>query len=900
MPQIKSLNWNAQSLNNPIKQTQLSHLVESKNIKILLITETWFGTRSSPGFPHFSCYRVDRFHGGVALFIHKSIPHTFYKQISIDCAEAVFVKIHDQPTDITVGAIYCSPAANKAKSEGFFNSILSIGGPVVIAGDFNAKHQLWNNTGFNTRGRLLYKIADSKNFKIHSPDAPTLIPAVGSVSAVDLVLSKNILGVTDPKVEIKLSSDHLPLTFTIPRSSNDLNDLRILNFQKANWRLFKSKMTLETHLINNSLPELGTKENIDNCITDFENSIRTSMENSIPKKLPYKYIYPHSDEIKRLSSQRNFYRKQFLTTQNPAYKSVARQLERIIRAKISEINSQSFCKKVESLKTQNRTLYQFAKCLKKKKTALPPLENPDGSLSYSNQQKANTLAATFHDCHTTTLAMASNQEQNVNKSIISLERSTILMKNSDFVKTGEISDNIRLLKLRKAPGPDKIPNSVLKALPPVSIELLATIFNACLLISYFPRCWKMGKIVAIPKPGKDPCEPKNSRPISLLSNIGKLCERSILDRLQAHARDTNLSRNNQFGFREQHSTIQAVLSAAEKISFNNNKTKSTGMVLLDVEKAFDSCWHDAILHKLRLSKFPLYLIKIIQSYLTDRSAFVEVLGSSSPDFNIPAGVPQGSLLAPLLFNVLTNDIPTPNNCDLISYADDTALLCESTKWNIKLLRKRLIASLEATENYLNSWKIKINSGKTEFIIFSKAQKIHRIKSEFPPVYKGTTFQWKEEVRYLGVTLDSKLLFKSHIDRATKQANANISTLFCLLKKNSTLPKDLKLLIYKLYIRPVLTYAGTVFQNCAKTHFNRLQVLQNKSLRMVLDQPYGTRNVDLHKEAKIPTILEFIEKNAKKFYETTSMVENPLVRQIGAYVDGGLPFRVKHRLPRTIA
>lgn len=900
MPQIKSLAWNAQSLNNPVKLSQLSHFVESNEIKILLISETWFNAKSSPGLAHYSCYRVDRSHGGVALYVHKSIPHSFYKQISFDYAEAIFIKILDSPDDITVGSIYCSPAANKAKSERFFNHCLNIGGSSVIGGDFNAKHQSWNNSSFNTRGQLLKKLAESKNYEIHSPNAPTLIPAVGTVSVVDLVLSKNILGIADPKVEIDLSSDHLPVTFSIPRHSDNLNDLRIYNFGKANWRSFKSIMSAATHLINSSCSMLDTKETIDTCISTLEDSMRLAVDRSIPKKLPYKFSYPYSGEVERLKRQRNLYRKQFLVTQNPAFRSVAKQIERIIREKISQINNESFRMKVESLKTQNCSIYQFAKCLNKKKTSLPPLDNPDSSIAYSNQQKANTLATAFHECHTTTLGIPSNQDLNVSKSISHLGRANISVRKSDLIKTSEIEENIKLLKPRKAPGPDKISNSVIKALPPVSIQLLARLFNACFLISYFPLSWKIGKIVAIPKPGKDPCVPKNYRPISLLNNFGKLFERSILARLQVHVRDTNLNRNNQFGFREKHSTIQAVLNATEKISFNFNENKSTGMVLLDVEKAFDSCWHDAIIHKLMQNKFPSFLIKIVQSYFADRSAFVEVLGSSSPYFNIPAGVPQGSLLAPILFNILTNDIPTPKDCNLISYADDTALLCSSTKWNIKLLRKRLTAGLEAIEKYLSVWKIKINSGKTEFIIFSKAQKMHRIKSNFPPVYKGVTFPWKEEVKYLGVTLDAKLMFKSHIERVIKQANANISMLFCLLKKDSTLPINLKLLIYKLYVRPVLTYAGTIFLNCAKMHLNRLQILQNKSLRMVLNKEYGTRNTDLHDEAKIPTILEFIKKNADKFYEITKLSDNPLANLIGSYVDEQPPFRVKHRLPRPIA
>jgi retron-type reverse transcriptase len=113
------------------------------------------------------------------------------------------------------------------------------------------------------------------------------------------------------------------------------------------------------------------------------------------------------------------------------------------------------------------------------------------------------------------------------------------------------------------------------------------------------------------------------------------------------------------------------------------------LVLLDIKKAFDSVWHDALVHKLLGLRFPAWLIKIVRSYLTDRHAFVEVNGKRSPTFSIPAGVPQGSLLSPLLFNIFINDVPKPKNCQLAVYADDTALFCDAPWKNAKNLKKTL-------------------------------------------------------------------------------------------------------------------------------------------------------------------------------------------------------------------
>lgn len=238
-------------------------------------------------------------------------------------------------------------------------------------------------------------------------------------------------------------------------------------------------------------------------------------------------------------------------------------------------------------------------------------------------------------------------------------------------------------------------------------------------------------------------------------------------------------------------------------------------------------------------------------------------------------------------------MPTPDNCEVAKYADDTALICESSKWNLKSLKKVLESGLATTEKYMNEWKIKINDSKTEFIAFSKTRKLQsRMKeTSLAPVYNGKTFEWKSSVRYLGPILDTKLTFAEHVNTSLQKANAAISTLFCILRKQSK--------AYKSYIRPIFTFAGTVIFNSAKTRLKKLQVMQNKCLRMALNKPYYTRVTELHELAKIPTVEEFFRKNADKFYENVKHNDNPLISALGDYADEPLPFRLKHKLPRPL-
>ena len=161
---------------------------------------------------------------------------------------------------------------------------------------------------------------------------------------------------------------------------------------------------------------------------------------------------------------------------------------------------------------------------------------------------------------------------------------------------------ISSLKTKKASGADNISNYVLKNLPKTAISLLTKIFSACFKISYFPDAWKIAKIIAIPKPGKDGAIPTNYRPISLISNIGKILEKLILDRLNSFEESHKIFIPQQFGFRSGHSTVQQILRITEFASFNFNRNRSTGLALLDLEKAFDSVWHDGLIFKLIQNK----------------------------------------------------------------------------------------------------------------------------------------------------------------------------------------------------------------------------------------------------------------------------------------------------------
>lgn len=204
------------------------------------------------------------------------------------------------------------------------------------------------------------------------------------------------------------------------------------------------------------------------------------------------------------------------------------------------------------------------------------------------------------------------------------------------------------------------------------------------------------------------------------------------------------------------------------------------MVLLDLRKAYDSVWHKGLNSKLHKLKYPNYLVKLLFSFLQHRQAYVSVNSSVSARFSVPAGVPQGSIVALHLFNVFINDICIPKEGNLALFADDTAYFIQAPWKNLKLIKKNLIAALTSFQKFFADWKIFLNENKTEFIMFSKSTKMLGYCQSDSIRYNNIDFKWKPHVKYLGVVLDSKLLFKQHVDYALNKAKAKLKHCHFLL------------------------------------------------------------------------------------------------------------------------
>ncbi|GFU63228.1 probable RNA-directed DNA polymerase from transposon BS [Trichonephila clavipes] len=340
----------------------------------------------------------------------------------------------------------------------------------------------------------------------------------------------------------------------------------------------------------------------------------------------------------------------------------------------------------------------------------------------------------------------------------------------------------------------------------------------------------------------------------------------ILNRLNQHCLARNIIIPEQHGFVTKCSTVTQLLRVTELVHTGFQNHQATGMLFVDIAKAFDKIWHDGLISKM----------------------IVRVENCLSSPRPVKSGIFQGSLLGPRLFNLYINDIPKADNVHLAMYADDTAVISQNT-YNFKII-ERLQNYITKLQLWLVAWKIKVNASKSASLLFTK----QRCIGNLPNIYIFyQPVPWVTECKYLGFILDAKLNFYPHIRAALQKVAGMSQTLNCLTSRKCKLPIRHKVLLYKLFLRPILLYASPIWASAAVPHLKKLHVFQNKHLRKITNAPWFVRNEILHKDLKIDPILDFFKNQSKKFFDRLHQLPNQSIRVIPAY-DNSVPSSEKRQ------
>lgn len=885
---ITVASWNANGVIK--KQSHMINFLLTNKIDILIINETKLKLADKLKIKGYEVIRKDRDQnsgaGGVAILVKHSIPFQVIKERVTTTIEHTCIKL--------VNNTYIIAAYNKPSNKYNCNDIsnlLKIGNKVLIIGDLNSKHRNWGCHQNNTNGNTLQNVINNSNAVILFPTTPTHYPANNTTpTVIDIVINKNVPGITDPVSLSELNSDHNPIKFQISNMVKCESKRIITSYKSTDWKKFRKDID-ERLTIDNKIQSI---EEIEAHVHRFT-QILTEAKNQNSKQITVK---DHKDQlpenILNLIKTKNSMRKNWQRTGNPQSKTLCKQLIHEINTKIKKHRNDKWTRKLQSLNPNDSSLWKMTKALKRVSQQIPTLTE-NGKTFITPDEKSNALAEAFEKVHKLDINfnVLSNQ-QIVNEVDTFLGRQHPVDNEyytQNLVNPAEIKSIIRKLPNNKAPGPDKTENIILKNLSKKAIVQLTHIINAIIRLQHFPRHWKIAHVIPILKPNKSSANTTSYRPISLLCSAAKLTERIILNRIQKLDNQLQFTQPAQFGFRAKHNTVQQVARITNDVSISFNKKNITVMMLLDIQKAFDKVWTKGLIYKLIKLNFPANLIKLINSYLTDRQFQVKLNDTYSDVKNINSGVPQGSVLGPRLFTIFLHDLPEFQKTNTALFADDTAIYAHSH--HAQVAGRQIQIHINMLEHYFTKWNITINPEKTEIIVFSKKHTNNRIIT--PVKVYNHNITPTHTVKYLGVKLDSKLNFKNHIKHALKKAYAVMKSIYPLMVKNNSLNQNNKKLLYTTIIRPIITYAAPVWCKVSKTALKPLQVYQNKCLRLILNADRYTRITELHEQTEIEYIQDHINRIAQTFYKT-QLHTSPLTRDITKIRQHNIDPTYIHKLP----
>ena len=383
--------------------------------------------------------------------------------------------------------------------------------------------------------------------------------------------------------------------------------------------------------------------------------------------------------------------------------------------------------------------------------------------------------------------------------------------------------------------------AMLKLCPTEIAVPLRMIFQKCIDTGSFPDFWKLANVQPVHKKNDRQIK-SNYRPISLLPLCGKILEKIIFDHVYSFLDNNRLISTMQSGFRPGDSCIYQLISITSDIFKNFEKHDETRALFLDISKAFDKVWHEGLIFKLKSNGISGNLLTFFENYLLNRKQRVVLNGTTSDWKTVSAGVPQGSVLGPLLFLVYINDLTENIRSQMRLFADDSSIFTPVK--DVLVTHQQLVDDLETVSKWGYQWKMVFNPDITKQaveVIFSVKKK----KPYHPDLtFNNVPVAREDHTKHLGLYLDSRLTFSKHITEAIRSATKGLSLMKYISKYVSREVLDL---CYKLYVRPHLDYGDVIYHNQREDLMILVEQVQYKAALIVSGCWQGTNRSKLYDE-----------------------------------------------------
>lgn len=756
------------------------------------------------------------------IFTHKSVNAMLLRQFSSCDFVTVQVRYHVDGRDCIV--ICCSAylpydgvvTPNELTRVTTYCSNRNLN--LIVGCDANSHHLVWGSTDINTRGeKLMEFIVSSDLCLLNKGNRPTFINRIRE-EVIDITLCSPGLepDVSDWHVSQEHSfSDHQTICFSLAADAVVPTPFR--NPKRTNWVSYKEKLNWR---LGEWRSVVTNTQDIENEVDNLTNSIMSSYYESCSLRRPVERKKPpwFGSNLDRLKvkcqqawNQRHVDFEAFKASRK-AYKKAIRQAKRN--------NWKEFCESVEGCAASARMHRILAK---DRSDQVSSLKLNNGDFTSDEKSLLNHLLQThFPGCTEMPSGFAETEEEKPMSSI----PMTVLQRAMSICKPENIRWAIKSFSPYKSPGPDGIFPALLQEGIDVIVESLHVIFTACLTLGYVPRKWREVRVTFIPKPGRiDYEEAKNHRGISLSSFLLKTLER-LIDR---HVRQTCLRRkplcNNQHAYQRGKSTMSAVQALLSKIESSLKSGDHVVATFLDIEGAFDRSTFDSFERAAKRHDVDPFIIDWIVSMLQKRTLIADIKGISVRRRPV-MGCPQGGVLSPLIWLLIADSLLLDlreERIFSIGFADDF-VIAACGKF-LPVVIERAQAALRIVESYTNSVGLSVNPAKVGSMLFTGSrnpQSVHLrlFGGEIPTV---------NEFKYLGLNIDSKLNWNSHIEKRTKKACMTLGQCRRAIGKTWGLTPRSAYWLYSAIVLPAFTYGAVAWwrkaqQETVKRKLNHLQRL----------------------------------------------------------------------------
>lgn len=702
--------------------------------------------------------------------------------------------------DINIISCYVSPNATTLVFERMLdelsNYFATLTGPILFGGDLNAKSSLWNPSVTDRRGALMERFAASYDLRLLNQGGVFTCVRPQGRSVIDLTwVTSNLLRAIrnwSVRQDLESLSDHFYIDFEILFGSDRsyITNKRRWNFRRMDKSLFAA--ALEFLVTSNPGENIQSPDRYTSWLMDKVKDSCNVSALKIAARNGRRSVHWWSDEISDLrkaavKARRRLTKSRQKSTQSNTDVTNYKLAKKALRAAIKKAKGKAWNELIMTIDKDPWGL-PYKLVLNKLRRTSPTLSETLDSTVLN--QLLDTLFPVIADSRA---ALGQQEEWH--------EEWRVLMRE---VEAFAISRDVR----NAAPGPDSIKAGVWKCVPQIVVSHLAELFTLCFREGIFPSAWKRAVLVLIPKGPSELGTMIKARSICLLDDIGKIFERVIADRLNGWLNDNpvfSLS-ENQFGFRIARSTIDALNCVK---AFTSEIISEGGYAIavgLDVANAFNSVPWSVILTAMEKKNFPLYLRRIVGSYLSCRSIIYKNNVGQTVERQVWAGVPQGSVLGPLLWNIAFDSVlrlPLEEGCKIICYADDTMILSSSNRLFAAIVNANI--QIARVRKHITELGLKIAENKTEAVLFyNKKPKI------MPSIKVGDTdIQTAESMRYLGVLIDSTWRFRFHFNYIEEKLNRMTRALSRLMP-NLRGPSERKRHFYATVLTSVFTYAAPVW------------------------------------------------------------------------------------------